>query len=336
MQNIYRKRTRLIVYALLATLILTGCDTLDPAEPGNLVPKTVVEDSSLPSITLNDIQFHAETFGNPENPVFIFLHGGPGGDYRSLLRLKERYNDFSLLDDYYLVFWDQRGAGLSERVESSLLHQESYVDDLLALINKYSPNQPVRLVGHSWGGMYATLFVNHHPTRVSQAVLIEPGPLTGELFEEIKNDYIDLDFFAEWLNDFTWNENLFSPDDDARQDFQMLLGYKDSQPKYHQELDVDPAPFWRMGAAASRYVVESGMDDNGTFVYDFTDNLTGFQPEVLFIASENNEVIGEEFQKRQTAFYPQATLRVIPNSGHDCQWTKPAETVALIKEYFGQ
>src|SRR4029078_6989970 len=61
--------------------LVAACDTMAPNEPGNLVPRTVTEDLSLPAVELNGTRFHAETFGNPANPVIVFLHGGPGCDY---------------------------------------------------------------------------------------------------------------------------------------------------------------------------------------------------------------------------------------------------------------
>lgn len=320
---------------ILAFIMLAGCDTLAPDTPGNLVPRTVVEDPSLPAIELNGFRCHLETFGNPQNPVLIFLHGGPGGDYRSMLRLKDESDGYSLADDYFLIFWDQRGCGLSERVQSSSLNQETYLRDLLELTDRFSPDQPVNIVGHSWGGMYAALFMNNYPDRVNRAVLIEPGPLTGELFEEIRDDYVEINILSERVNDFTLYETFLSPDDHARKDLQLLLGYRDSQPKYHQDQENDPAPFWRMGAAASRYVVESGTDDGGRFNFDFTDNLAAFTRPVLLVSSSDNEVIGEAFQKRQAEFFPSAEVRVIPNSGHDCHWKKPGKTVALIRSWFG-
>ncbi len=42
------------------------------------VPKTVDQDPSLPSITIDGYTYHAETYGDPANPVVIILHGGPG------------------------------------------------------------------------------------------------------------------------------------------------------------------------------------------------------------------------------------------------------------------
>src|SRR5262245_60229513 len=106
--------------------LIAACDTMAPNEPGNLVPRTAAEDLSLPAIELNGSRFHAQAFGNPANPVIVFLHGGPGGDYRSLLKLGERFNGYSLADDYYLVFWDQRGAGLSKRESKESISIDAY------------------------------------------------------------------------------------------------------------------------------------------------------------------------------------------------------------------
>jgi proline iminopeptidase len=47
------------------------------------VPETVAQDPSLPQMTIEGVTYHAETFGDPSNPVVITLHGGPGSDYCS-------------------------------------------------------------------------------------------------------------------------------------------------------------------------------------------------------------------------------------------------------------
>ena len=99
--------------------LAAACETMSPTEPGALVPRTVTEDPSLPAIEMNGARFHVQTFGNPANPAIVFLHGGPGGDYRSLLRLGERQNAYSLADDHFLIFWDQRGSGRSENGSES-------------------------------------------------------------------------------------------------------------------------------------------------------------------------------------------------------------------------
>lgn len=317
----------------LALVGLGACETMDPREPGYLVPPTVAEDASLPAIEMNGSRFHLETFGDPANPVIIFLHGGPGGDYRSLLRMMEPVGGYRLTDEYFLVYWDQRGAGLSMRHDPDVLTLDAYTNDLHTLVERYAPGRQVFLIGHSWGGMYATQYINAHPDRVAGAVLLEPGPLDGATYERIKDDLFDLDLGAEWLNDFAWNGQFLSPDDHARMDYERMLGLKDGQPRFHQRMDVDPAPSWRMGAAASRYITEDGQDANGVAVYDFTTNLAQFPTPVLFVAGSLSEVLGETFQREQLAQYPSASLAVIAGAGHDLEWTHTADVLALVRAY---
>ncbi len=315
----------------LAALVVAACDTKSPTEPGNLVPRTVMEDPTLPAIELNGARFHAQTFGNPANPVLIFLHGGPGGDYRSMLRLAENFDGQSLAQRYFLVFWDQRGAGLSQRVGKEQLTGEVYLADLNALVNRYSPDRPVYLLGISWGGMFATDYINRYPQRVAGAVLIEPGPLDGVTAERINKEIFDLDLGSEWLNDFAWSSGFLTPDDHARMDYERALGLRDAQPRFG-ESQTNREPIWRLGAAANRYIQEDGSR-NGVPVYDFTDHLSTFTKPVLFIAGALSEVLGEPLQKQQVLKYPAASLVVIEGAGHDVAWVKTAEVLTQVRAY---
>jgi proline iminopeptidase len=316
----------------LAGLGALACTTLDPTAPGNLVPPTVAEDLTLPAIDMNGSRFHLETFGDPANPVIVFLHGGPGGDYRGMLRLAGRYDGYSLADDHYLVFWDQRGAGLSKRHDKGVLTSDQYVADLDSLIDRYSPGRPALLIGVSWGGMFATRFINQFPERVAGAVLIEPGPLDGATMERLKNDIQDFDIGAEWLNDAAWSSQFLTPNDHARMDYERLLGMKDGQSKFGLST-TDPEPVWRLGAAAARYVQEDGQDANGVFVYDFTTNLAAYTTPVLFVAGTLSQVLGPSLQEQQVLRYPRATLEVVNGVGHDVAWVKAAEVLAHIRIY---
>ncbi|MCK5705957.1 MAG: hypothetical protein KAI29_32630, partial [Cyclobacteriaceae bacterium] len=88
------------------------------------VAETVAQDSTISHITIDDIVFHAETHGSDTSKTIIVIHGGPGQDYRYLLPLKE------LSNEYRVVFYDQRGTGLSPRVDASELTLQSSIDDL--------------------------------------------------------------------------------------------------------------------------------------------------------------------------------------------------------------
>jgi proline iminopeptidase len=317
----------------LGAVALGACETLTMAEPGNLVPATVVENPALPAITINGTRLHAETRGDPSKPVMIVLHGGPGADYRSMLPLAGAVGDFSLADRYFMVFWDQRGAGLSQRHDQEVLTLDQYDADLLALADRYSPGRPVTLLGHSWGGMYGTSFINRHPTRVAEAIFIETGPLTGATFERIKPDLYDLNIRREWLNDMAWATRFFSADDHARMDYQLLLGSEGAQPRNNSRRGPNGEPGWRYGAKVARYLMEDGQDASGTMTYDFTANLRQFTGRVLLIAGSRSEVLGPSLQREQLPRYANATLQIIESAGHDVQWTHTATVLGTIRDF---
>lgn len=327
---------RLCLPLFTSALGATACgeDALSPARSNNLVPPTVAEDPALPAIEMNGSRFHVETRGDPANPGIVVLHGGPGGDYRSLLRLSDRFNGYSLADDYFLVYWDQRGAGLSERVDRAELTIDTYVNDLDSLVNRYAPGRQVFLIGESWGGMFATRYINEFPSRVAGAVLIEPGPLDGATMERVRAQMYELDPQSEWVNDRIWDREFLSPDDDARMDYEFMLGVRNSRRRSPVGAP-NPAPAWRMGAAANKYILEDGRDSTGRFTYDFTTNLSAYTTSVLFIAGSQSEVLGESFQRQQIGRYPLASLQVVAGAGHDVAWVKSAEVVAHVRQYLG-
>jgi proline iminopeptidase len=321
-------RPRLLLLAGLFALA-TGCDLADPAAPGNLVPRTVAEDPALPAVDLAGTRLHLETFGTPGRRAIIFLHGGPGADYRGLLRLRGRDGEPRLEDDYFLVFWDQRGTGLSQRHDAADIDVDRYLDDLDAVIDRYAGGRPPILVGHSWGGMYATAYLDRHPDRVAAAVLLEPGPLTGALYQELADRAPPLDVTSEWLSDVLWSQRFLGGDDHARLDYAPLVAGDHAEPGYHLDPD-DPMPLWRLGVVAQHALFASVTPD-GVPSWDFVAHARAFTGPVTLVASERNEVIGVDFQARQAAFFTDPTLTVVGGAGHDFPWTRPDETVAAIR-----
>lgn len=82
-----QSKKQLQFFLIGAVSLLMSCKKMD--EPGNLVAKTVDQDASVPSITVNGRMLHAEAFGHPDSTIIICIHGGPGADYRYMLNGKD-------------------------------------------------------------------------------------------------------------------------------------------------------------------------------------------------------------------------------------------------------
>jgi proline iminopeptidase len=149
-------------HSLSSPGLFAGCTRVTP---------TVEFDSSLEFVELQGYRFHVRTFGDKSLPPLVVVHGGPGGDSKDLYPIQD------LAKDNYIVFYDQRGTGLSPRVNKESLTLQSSLDDLHSIVSHYGGGGQVKLIGHSWGAMLVVGYLGKHPDRVSHAVVVEPGIL---------------------------------------------------------------------------------------------------------------------------------------------------------------
>lgn len=296
---------------MIVLMLFTGCEELDPREPGLLVPRTADEDPSIPSIQVNGTVLHSEAFGNPADPMLVIIHGGPGSDYRYLLHCKA-----FAAEGFYVVFYDQRGSGLSKREPKSAFHSQVMIDDLGAVIAHYrsSPSQKILLLGQSWGAMLATAFINQNPTVISGAILGEPA---GFVWDDIKAYYKRARGFpatSESLNDATYIDQFLT----GKESEQAMLDYKHglafaSTPGPENPIgDLELVPFWRLGAVVNLAMMELGDREKP----NFTTNLASFTTEILFLYSERNSVYGKEYAERVSSAFPSVRLELVKSSGH--------------------
>ncbi len=293
------------------------------------VPATVSNDGQLPQTQANQARLHAERFGSEDAPLIIVIHDGPGGDYRSLLPLQALSKQ-----GYQVLFYDQRGSGLSARVPSSQLSIETSLKDIYSLTQNFANQQPITLIGHGWGGMLATAYVGQHPDQVSQLVLLEPGFLNEEMAALVlpAMSRSSFSFIAKTSAAWIRSMHIKGDDQDARSDF--VFSQIREQPIYHCDAyQPDPKNYWRAGFGSWKMITQSTFDKKGKLHLDFTKGLKSFQSPVLILASSCNQLTGKSFQARQQKIFTDAQMQVVKDSGHEFMLDQPQQTLALITDY---
>ena len=100
------------------------------------------------------------------NPALLWVHGGPGmPDYF----LTGRYPT-GLEDLFTIVWWDQRGAGLSYSpgIPPDTMNVEQFIADTLAVtdyLRERFQQDKIYLLGHSWGSFIAIQAAARAPER---------------------------------------------------------------------------------------------------------------------------------------------------------------------------
>jgi pimeloyl-ACP methyl ester carboxylesterase len=117
------------------------------------------------------IRFHVQrqTGAAPgPRPTVVFLHGLVMDNLSSWYFAAS--NQVSRVAD--IVLYDLRGHGKSERTATGYGVADQ-VADLLAVLDAINVDQPVYLVGNSFGGLLALAFAIRHPERTAGLVLVD-------------------------------------------------------------------------------------------------------------------------------------------------------------------
>ena len=127
---------------------------------------------------------------NRDNPVLLFLHGGPGDATNPWSYAIFR----SWLRDFTVVQWDQRGTGRTlarsgPSVASTITVERMVADgiELTELLRESLGKDKVIVVGHSWGSILAVRMVKSRPE------LFHAYVGTGQVADQTRNFVVAYD-----------------------------------------------------------------------------------------------------------------------------------------------
>ena len=139
-------------------------------------------------VELNGFKQKIHIKGDPNKPILLFIHGGPGVCNRHMCCV---YNQ-DLLEHFMVVGWDQRGTGGSYwGCDHSNLTIDLMVEDVEALVN-YLRNEyhkdKIFTIGGSWGSLLGSRHAYKHPEHIYAFVGFGQF-VDGELNEKISYDF---------------------------------------------------------------------------------------------------------------------------------------------------
>ncbi|MBS1226777.1 MAG: hydrolase [Proteobacteria bacterium] len=120
-------------------------------------------------VDLRGRRYHLRVWGDEDNgnaPTIFMLHGwgDTGASFQFVVD--------ALAGNWRVIAPDWRGFGLSQWNDGAYCFAD-YLADLDALLEHYSPNAPVRVAGHSLGGIVASLYAGIRPARVARLANLE-------------------------------------------------------------------------------------------------------------------------------------------------------------------
>jgi pimeloyl-ACP methyl ester carboxylesterase len=315
-----KKRTLRIVGMVMIVLVLVVAigPFLIPVPPLENT-KTIAQlaDADSQFVELNGINVHYKKWGEGK-PTFILLHGF-GASLFSWREVIEPLSKFGTV-----IAYDRPAFGLTERPleweGENPYSPQAQTDLVIALMDELDIEKAI-LVGNSAGGTISMQVALQHPDRV-QALILEDaavysgggapawsrpilktpqmnhlGPLIARQIQARGKEFIKLAFH---------DPSKITPD--------IFEGYQ----KPLQAENWDKA-LWQFTVASQ----ESGL----------VERLTELTVPTLVITGDDDRIVPTEQSLRLADELPNATLSVIPQSGHLSHEENPVEFMQAVTEF---
>lgn len=126
-------------------------------------------------------------------PVLLFLHGGPGMPTHWLT---QRYPT-GLENHFTVVWWEQRGAGLSylPATPPETMTVEQFIADAVAVthhLRKRFAQEKIHLMGHSWGSYLGIQTAAVAPDLFHAYIGV------GQISNQLKSEHLAYDYAVEY------------------------------------------------------------------------------------------------------------------------------------------
>ena len=120
-------------------------------------------------VPIRNLQYHVQVWGepSPDKTPLVMVHGwmDVAASYQFVVD--------ALSHDHYVIAPDWRGYGRTPSGNVDNFWFPDYMADLDFLLDHYSPDRPVNLIGHSLGGNVVMLYGGVRPERIRRLVNLE-------------------------------------------------------------------------------------------------------------------------------------------------------------------
>ena len=297
---------RVIIYFLVA-ILLTGKYIISPDKSlAELAPKYAATPSKF--MSLNGMNIHYRDQG--EGAVIVLIHGTGA----SLHTWEDWTQD--LIKDYRVIRLDLPAYGLTGQDPQKRYSAKDYVDLLDAFLTELNVDK-FNLAGNSLGGLVSWLYASYHPDKIEKLVLLNPSgfpfketPMVIKLAKTpIINNFIRYvtprSFIEKNIREVYYDETLIKEATiDRYHDLTQYSG--------NREAFIDRA-----------YIERE----------DYTKRLGLVKSTTLILWGENDEWIPVSDALKFESALPNASVIIMPKTGHVPMEEKPKESVSIVKDF---
>lgn len=298
-------------------------------------------------VLINGIQqylFHAGT--HIENPVMLFLHGGPGSAASLFAHaFQEPWEEL-----FTVIHWDQRGTGktLTKNPDSyptiAVLLQDVF--EIIHYLKNCYQRKKIVLLGHSWGSVLGSLFIQQHPEEVDYYIGV------GQVINKRESERLSYAKVKEAMIQAHDQGSLKKlealgeyPGEQLDQEWlKKSLQLRKLQGKYHVAVKTKASPLKILVTSpvftlSDLSALVKGKKANRALVdflgrFDVTAGSADYQVPLYFVFGEHDwqtpSVLAQEYLTRINA--PSKKIYIIPQAGHMTMVDQPALFLNILRD----
>ncbi len=286
-------------------------------------------------VPIRNLQYHVQIWGEPapgKTPL-VMVHGwmDVAASYQFVVD--------AFAKDHYIIAPDWRGYGKTTSGPVDNYWFPDYMADLDFLLDHYSPDQPVNLVGHSLGGNVVMLYAGVRPERIRRLVNLEGFGMPATVPDMAAGRY------AKWMDEL---KKLHRGELDMRA-YETIGGVARRLMKTNPRLDQDKADWlaqqWAQQDESGKWSImgQPAHKVISAHLYQVDEVLALYRratmPVLAVEASDNSLDLWwkdsytlEQYHERIKAV-PNVEIALIPDAGHMMHHDQPALLAELIERF---
>ncbi len=229
----------------------------------------------------------------------------------------------------------------ADHVQPSDVSLASDVEDIDRVRERFHVEKAV-ILGHSWGTVLALEYALRHPTRVSQLILMNPGPASASDYKAFRTAYVeklgpDLERQRTMVAAAAYKEG--DPEAVAaryRLHFKPAFAQTDAYERLMTAMKSAFAAQGKDGIVKARAVEDRLMADSWALEgYDLLPKLRSVKIPTLVVSGDHDFIPGE-IAEHIAAAIPNARLVTLKNCGHFSYMECPADVRSALDSFFGR
>lgn len=276
--------------------------------------------------TIDGVRIFYQPVGSESGYPLIVLHGGPGFDHHEMHPWLD-----ALGDTFRLIYVDERGQGLSDRVDPATLTLARFAEDVSRLAEALGLAR-YALLGHSFGS-FITLAHAVERGDATHYVISGGTASFAKTSPEIEANLAA--FEPEELREQVTRSWALEPEARTNEDVERL--WKMQAPFHFYRTDTDAYRAYMADSERTVYAPEVlAYFARNAYPIEYEDRLETIHKPTLVITGQHDRTCTPRAARDLHAGIPDSELVILPEAGHMTFVEQPGMYLAAVRDFFAR